>query len=57
MTTVVDDEQGILMFVILDEGPYPHHQIEVRVVGRDGKDISVEAVVFAEACLEIFKLR
>lgn len=56
MAAVVHNEQSVLGFMLLDESAYPHHHIQVGVVGRNGEDVRVEAIVFSKAGLEIFQL-
>lgn len=56
MTTVVNDKQSVLGFMLLYEGAYPHHHIQVGVVRRNGKDVRVEAIVLSKAGFEIFQL-
>lgn len=57
MTAVVDDKEGVWRFMVLDEGAYPHHQVQMRVVGGNGEDVGVEAVFFAEGGVEVLELR
>lgn len=51
VTTVVNDEKGVLGFMVLDERPYSHHQVQVRIVSGNGEDVGVEAIFFTESRL------
>lgn len=56
MPAVVDNEQDVVRFMLLDEGAYSHHDVQVGVVGGYGKDVRLEAVILAKAGLEVFEL-
>lgn len=34
-----------------------HHQLKMRVLGRDGKDIRVKRIVFTETLLQVLQFR
>ena len=53
MATVVNNEQCVLRFVFLDQLAKSHHELQMRVLGWDGKDVSAKGELVAEAFLQV----
>lgn len=56
VTSIINNKKSIFGLVFLDESPYLQHQIQVRIIGRDGEDFGAEAVCLTQTSLEILQL-
>lgn len=43
--------------MLLDHGANAQHELEMGIIRGDGKRLRLEAIVLAEAALEVFELR
>lgn len=57
MSSVIDDEKGILSIVLSDHVGDLHGEGELGIIRRDGKDFRLIVVVFPETLLQVVQLR
>lgn len=57
MTSVVDNEEGLLILMLFDHVANLEHQFEMGVLGWDGEDIGVVTVIFSKTFFQILQLR
>lgn len=56
MPSVVDEEECVLRFMCLDELADTHHQLQMGIFRRNGKDVGPEGKVFAQAFFQVLQL-
>ena len=56
MTAIIDNKEGLVGLVLLDESTDLQHKIQVWVIRWYCKDVRVETIVPAEACCQVLKL-
>lgn len=56
MAAVVKDKQGIGRFVVFNQLPDSHHELQMGILGGYGKDVGAERIILAQTLFQILEL-
>lgn len=57
MTAIVYQEKCVGRFMLFDQLTNAHHQLEMRVLRRDGEDVRVKRIVLTETLFQVLQFR
>lgn len=56
MAAVINNKKRILRLMLLDQLAEAHHELEVGILGRNGKDVGAKGVLLAKTLFQVFQL-